>query len=53
MTEEKVMKEKIGKRVNFGTRMEVLREEMWTTGAIPPSLYARIHQQAVVDRIGR
>jgi len=33
--------------------MEVLGEEMWTTGAIPPSLYACSYQQAVVDRIGR
>ena len=26
---------------------------MWTTAAIPLSLYACIHQQAVVGRIGR
>jgi len=53
MAEEKDMEEKTGERVNFETRMEVLREEMWTTAAIPLSLYARIHQQAVVGRIGR
>ena len=53
MAEEKIMEEKTGEKGEFGTRMEVLWEEMWTTGATPPSLYACIHQQAVVDRIGR
>jgi len=38
--------------VSFETRMEVLGE-MWTTAAISLSLYACIHQQAVVGRIGR
>ena len=37
--------EKTGKRVNFETRIEVFGEEMWTTAAIPLSLY--------VGRIGR
>ena len=40
-------------RENSETRMEVLGEEMWTTAAITLSLYACIHQQAVVSRIER
>jgi len=52
MAEEKVYGGKdLG--VNFETRMKVLEENIWTTAAIPLSLYACIHQQAVVDRIGR
>ena len=33
-------RKRLGKRVNLETRMEVLGEEMWTTTAIPLSLYA-------------
>ena len=40
MAEQKVSEEKTWEWVNFETRIEVLEEEMWTTAAIPLSLYA-------------
>ena len=49
MAEQKVSEEKTWEWVNFETRIEVLEEEMWTTAAIPLSLYTCVYQQAVIS----
>ena len=45
----RLRRKRLEKRVNFETRMEVLGEEMWTTGAILLSLYACVYMYVYIS----